>query len=151
MSYRRNVALGIDTLGRTIYGRNAEEAFFEKIAADGECWRWMASKDSKGYGTFKSRGRTHSAHIWVYEFMIHEVPEGLELDHLCFNRWCVNPYHLDPVTHEVNVQRSHTGTCDNGHDMDLHAYTIPKTGARYCMTCAKARKKAQYWAKKAAS
>lgn len=72
----------------------------------GPCWLWTAHVNDDGYGVLKVEGRTRPAHIWSYEYHVGEVPTGLELDHLCRVRACVNPWHLDPVTHAENVRRA---------------------------------------------
>lgn len=69
------------------------------------CWRWLGALDPDGYGQVSVRGKTRQAHFASYENERGRVPEGLELDHLCRNRACVNPEHLEEVTHEVNVRR----------------------------------------------
>lgn len=76
------------------------------LSADG-CWIWGGAIDEDGYGVYTpERGQGQwRAHRWSYEFLIGEIPAGLELDHLCFTKPCVNPYHLDPVTSLVNNQR----------------------------------------------
>lgn len=76
------------------------------------CWRWLGNI-SRGYGRCKgdpeSPQKTRLAHRVFYEHHVGPIPEGLELDHLCRNRWCVNPEHLEPVTRAVNVRRgAHT-------------------------------------------
>lgn len=73
------------------------------------CWNWKRSVSAKGYGRFgishPEGQRIHIAHRVAYELLIGEIPDGLQLDHLCRNPRCVNPYHLDPVTNQVNTQR----------------------------------------------
>ena len=69
------------------------------------CWIWIKATDDRGYGRIAHRGRNVRAHRLYYETLKGPVPPGLELDHLCRNPACVNPDHLDPVTHRVNVRR----------------------------------------------
>jgi hypothetical protein len=69
------------------------------------CWQWLLNMSSRGYGRIWADGRRHTAHRYVYEHFHGPIPEGLELDHLCRNKLCVNPDHLEPVTHIENVRR----------------------------------------------
>lgn len=70
------------------------------------CWLWRGSHTSHGYGDARGYGvGRRRAHIITYEHARGPVPDGLELDHLCGNRRCINPDHLEAVTHRVNVQR----------------------------------------------
>jgi len=71
------------------------------------CWIWHGAMRPHGYGHVHYMGRAQGVHRIVYELMVHEIPEGLEIDHLCLTKACVNPYHMDPVTHAVNMQRMH--------------------------------------------
>jgi hypothetical protein len=76
---------------------------------DAGCWIWDGTIRPDGYGVKQGgRGERAMAHRWVYERVAGPIPEGLELDHLCRVRSCVNPDHLEPVTHDVNCQRSAT-------------------------------------------
>jgi len=71
-----------------------------------DCWNWGKPCFPQGYGILYTAPRKFSpAHRWVYEHLIGPVPEGKEIDHLCRNRNCVNPEHLEPVTHRENTIR----------------------------------------------
>lgn len=86
--------------------RPATERFWHRVElGDGGCWLWTGGKTTAGYGSFKYDGHSGYAHRYAYEVMVGEIPDGLELDHLCRVRNCVNPEHLDPVTPSVNKQR----------------------------------------------
>lgn len=73
----------------------------------GPCWLWDGLLTRDGYGVMASDLPTQSAHRWSYRHHVGDLPpDGYDLDHLCRNRPCVNPYHLDPVPHAVNVRRA---------------------------------------------
>lgn len=75
----------------------------------GDCWEWTGALfQGTGYGQVWADGTTRLAHRVVYELLVGPIPVGLDLDHLCRNRSCVNPAHLEPVTRRVNVQRGWT-------------------------------------------
>ena len=67
-----------------------------------KCWNWIGSKDRYGYGRF---GKHQKAHRAVFEYLKKEIPKEMDLDHLCKNKSCVNPKHLEIVTNQENVQR----------------------------------------------
>lgn len=98
------------------------------------CLNWPGYLDSCGYGKWLGR----PAHRVVYEAVVGAVPPGLELDHRCRNRACVNPAHLEPVTHAENMARSSVATkktCKNGHPFDdANTYNRPR-GGRDCRAC----------------
>lgn len=68
------------------------------------CWIWSRGK-TNGYGEIKVKGKTLYAHRAMFEKYFGPVPAGTEIDHLCRNRSCVNPFHLDPVSHKDNLRR----------------------------------------------
>ena len=78
-----------------------------KVRDDG-CWQWLLNKDKAGYGTCgKSKVNNENyAHRAVYIFLKGLIPIGMTLDHLCRNRWCVNPNHMEPVSLKENVRRA---------------------------------------------
>ena len=86
--------------------------FWSKVRKTSGCWLWTGATNADGYGTFhvdrfNGRQRVAYAHRIAYSLLRGPVPDGLELDHaVCGTRRCVNPDHLDPVTHAVNMQRA---------------------------------------------
>lgn len=119
--------------------RGDRRPFLAKVERRGpyECWPWSGKPSTGGYGQF---GRQHkAAHVLVYEALVGPVPEGCVLDHLCRNRICCNPAHLEPVAEKTNVLRGIGPTavnarktlCHRGHPLD---YTYPD-GRRDCRTC----------------
>ena len=88
------------------------------------CWLWIAGVNKDGYGGFRADTRTWLAHRVSYEHFVGPIPEGLELDHLCRTRSCVNPNHLEPVIHIVNVRRGLNVGETNG--AKTHPESIPR-------------------------
>jgi len=78
-----------------------------KIVVENRCWVWRGAKTSSGYGSVAHRGRIWSSHRLAYTLLAGDVPEGLQLDHLCRNKLCCNPAHLEPVTAKQNRNRGH--------------------------------------------
>jgi len=117
--------------------RPAEERFWEKVRKSDGCWEWLAYKNSDGYGTFRVDGRMVLAHRWAYEHLVGPIPPELECDHRCRNRACVNPAHLQLVSHKENVlrgvgpaaQHARKTVCKNGHPL------IATGARRRCLTC----------------
>jgi hypothetical protein len=119
------------------------------------CWLWMAGINgvaSSRYGQFQTNGRRVQAHRFAWTDMRGEIPAGLELDHLCRVQSCVNPWHLDPVTHVVNVRRGRAVKthCPHGHPYDEQNTYIHK-GVRYCRACISQRKRLAYIRRQEAS
>ena len=125
---------------RFMVGHNRRKSGVAFILEDrgfsSHCWIWQRSTDGR-YGCIGSE----RAHRIYYERHIGPIPEGLSLDHLCRITRCVNPFHLEPVTHQVNCQRGNQGKyqkdkthCKNGHEF-TEANTYWRTGGRACREC----------------
>jgi hypothetical protein len=123
--------------------RTLEERFMEKVEKTETCWLWRATLNNLGYGQFGKDQRLYQAHRVAYELFVGEIPEGLELDHLCRVPSCVNPAHLEPVTHQENMRRANKRQplnkthCVNGHAMEGENVYIWR-GSKTCMACRKA-------------
>lgn len=113
------------------------------------CWDWQGRLNNAGYGHMSVRYdegmKTVLAHRMSYEAFVGPIPDGLVIDHLCRNRTCVNPAHLEPVTSRENILRSPIAVaaknarkthCPQGHPYDgANLYVLPSTGGRYCRAC----------------
>lgn len=131
------------------YIRGSEAArFWPKVDKTDGCWLWTAARNEHGYGIFRlSTGKNARAHRWSYEALVGPIPEGAELDHLkerCGNRHCVNPAHLEPVTHLTNCERGVPGGrtwrsaithCPQGHEYDESNTYVDRQGRRSCRKC----------------
>lgn len=125
------------------------------------CWEWHGGRDRNGYGRLQIDRRPRMAHRVSYELFVGPIPDGLELDHLCRVRHCINPAHLEPVTHRenvlrgdgwsgINARRTH---CLHGHSLD-DAYRIKtgkRRGRRCCRQCILERSRRNRQARKEAS
>lgn len=122
------------------------ERFWAKTQLEGDCLVWTGALAPNGYGKF-SRGfapdaRRYNAHRFAY--VATHGQTDLELDHLCRNRACVNPDHLEPVTRMENVRRAMSPTCPQGHPYTADN-TILERGrpgqnpSRRCRTCRRER------------
>jgi hypothetical protein len=120
--------------------RREDERFYDRCHEDERgCWVWPTT-DQNGYGTyFHSQGEHHLPHRWSYEFMRGTIPQGLVVDHLCRNRACVNPWHMETVTQGENVRRSFGDRCPNGHAYSPENTVTHARGHRECITCRQVR------------
>lgn len=115
------------------------------------CWDWTASKNAGGYGTFWKDGGSRKAHRVAYEYHVGKIPDDLQIDHLCRNRICCNPSHLEPVTLQENIRRGEAGEnqsgkthCPQGHPYSGdNLYTSPSK-TRECRICQRAFGKLRY-------
>ena len=124
--------------------RSVEDRFWSKVDTGGECWLWLASLYPGGYGNFWDGTRHVRAHRWAYERLVGPIPEGLQLDHLCRVRVCVNPDHLEPVTNRENIMRGEGLTakqarqthCKRGHEFtEANTYLQKRDGGRVGRVC----------------
>lgn len=117
-----------------------EYRFWGNVNFLGNCWEWRGARGAHGYGTM---GQS-LAHRLSYEYSIGTIPAGLQLDHLCRNRGCVNPAHLEPVTQRENILRGESPSaqaarqthCAHGHEYTPeNTYVRVDGGGRQCRRC----------------
>lgn len=107
---------------------------------DNGCWNFQGAK-TEGYGVIGLGGRDAGndyTHRVTYRYFVGEIPSGLDLDHLCRNRACCNPWHVEPVTRLVNTSRGlrwHLPRCKNGHDYTPENTRYRPDGGRRCLAC----------------
>lgn len=129
------------------------QRFWDKVSVNKRtgCWEWAASKQQGGYAQYRHMGTMRLGHRVAYIELVGTVPPGLELDHLCRVRHCVNPAHLEPVTRRENTLRGdapdrlrqrHTARthCPAGHPYDeTNTYHLKDRPGRQCKECTRAR------------
>jgi hypothetical protein len=126
------------------------QRFWSRVDKSGDCWLWTSRVGGRGYGDFDVNGDGVAAHRVAYELVKGPIPEGLVIDHLCRNKLCVNPDHLEAVTHRGNVLRGEGITarqarqthCKRGHPLsgdNIYVYS----GMRKCKTCTLERTRAR--------
>lgn len=109
------------------------------------CWEWTAALQSSGYGcTGIGNRRVGLAHRVAYELLVGPIPAGLQIDHLCRNKRCVNPAHLEPVTASENQRRARSliTHCPKGHEYTPENTVIVHGRQRNCRECTRAYKRA---------
>lgn len=122
-----------------------EYRVFKKVRMTSTCWWWTGQQNGHGYGLIRVGRRKLMAHRVVYEMRVGAIPNGFQLDHLCRNRACVNPTHLEPVIPRTNVLRGvgHSAVnaskthCIHGHKFTAENTYIDPRGYRACRTCAR--------------
>jgi len=127
--------------------------FMAKVRVSSDCWEWLAYKDPSGYGAMKVGGVRVNAHRVSHELFKGEIPDGMWIDHLCRNRGCVNPDHLEAVEPRVNtlrgvgplmsILRAEARTqCDKGHELTSDNI-VSWTGRKNCLTCYRAKERSR--------
>ena len=115
---------------------------------DDGCWEWTGGKLASGYGSVRFEGRSQVVHRVTWEAANGAVPDGLQLDHLCRNRACCNPSHLEAVTQSVNLLRGVSGPARNArktHCIKGHVFDLTRqNGWRECSICKRERRRAHY-------
>ena len=131
-----------------------EDRFWNKVQFTTDCWLWQSAKSPGGYGLIKHGDNMVGAHRVSYRIYKGEIPNGLQLDHLCRVRHCVNPAHLEAVTQKENIRRGETGhhdnhsngkkiICKNGHSFSRENVIYYKN-RRMCRECGRIRARERY-------
>jgi hypothetical protein len=127
------------------FDASIEARFWPKVDTDNPsgCWIWTAATNGLGYGVlWLGHDRRGYAHRIAYELFRGPIPDGLDLDHLCRRPSCVYPWHLQAVTHRVNVRRGNapsariarSGRCSYGH-LRTPTNTRTRDGKTFCRPC----------------
>lgn len=130
--------------------RTLNQLFWGKVNKTDSCWLWTGSLKADGYAEFSFRlsGRTKTVYVHRYSYyvLVGPIPAGLQLDHLCQVKHCINPVHLEPVTAKENYRRSGAvyfqlskTHCPQGHPYDGTNTRITSSNKRICRTCHRER------------
>lgn len=134
-------------------GKITIETVWERINKTDTCWLWTGGLNQDGYGKMSLNSKTKVVHRWLYEQLVGPIPGGLQIDHLCRVRNCVNPSHLEPVTPQENIRRGMRGQgylrgpnktkkthCKNGHEFTNENTYLGKKGHRIIRICRACRR-----------
>jgi len=135
--------------------RNIRDRFWSKVNRTSTCWLWAAATDKDGYGAFmvgskkNHTKRMKKSHRISYQWAKGPIANGLEIDHICRVRECVNPDHLEAVTHRINWMRgdNHAAKnmtkthCRKGHEYSGKNLRVNSLGKRCCKMCDRDRKR----------
>lgn len=114
---------------------------------EGDCIVWLGAQNGNGYGVIAINRKNQYVHRVTYQMFVGEIPPGMDIDHLCRNRRCINPSHLEATTHRENVWRGNSpkiviarsGICGAGlHELSGDNVMIQARGYRRCRECARA-------------
>ena len=142
--HKKNISKGLTGHKGWCQGLGIKRFWGNVSKSENGCWEWLAAKRN-GYGILTINDKTKMAHNISYEMLKGPIPRGLELDHLCRNRACINPDHLEPVTRKTNIlrgqglaaQNAQKTHCVNGHLLSGdNLFPNPaKKGRRVCRLC----------------
>lgn len=132
---------------------NVMSRFWDKVEKTNNCWMWNGAKTTNGYGLFWYDGKSTLTHRFIYELLMNHIPNNLTIDHLCRNRACVNPSHMEVVNIKENTRRgiskiiSSTNSkkrhCKHGHEFTVEN-TYHYRNMRQCRVCHNKRTLRQY-------
>jgi len=121
------------------YGTPDERFWAQVDQTASDCWEWVGVRmgSRAGYGQFSVNGKLWRAHRWAYQRFVAPIPDGMALDHLCRNKCCVNPDHLEPVTPSENTRRHYALVthCPQNHAYDEDNTYVKPNGTRRCRAC----------------
>lgn len=131
-------------VGPSPYRQPLEQRFWRRVEKTDTCWIWTGGRGAREYGIFNYPGG-QKAHRYSYELHNGEIPDGLTVDHVCFNPPCVNPEHLQLLTLEENSRRQQSKEwthCRNGHEFTTEntvpvVYGLPDGRQRFTRRCRK--------------
>jgi len=129
-------------------GLSLEDRLWKRVSkSEDGCWNWTGHVSGGGYGRIRNGGKREQAHRVSFALAGNKIPEGLVVDHICNNRRCVRPDHLQAITQRDNILRSDSPparqskqvACLNGHPLDGDNLFMRRNGKRECRVCIRAR------------